>query len=137
MSAENSLSLNQVREIVRTGTFDKPKATPIDGRTFDKLEVTILDVRTVEEFKGGRIDNAINVPVAELEQALDLAPALFEKKYGSNLPKHDSKTEALLVYCMSGMRTRKAIGILSGRGYKDNLYAYFGGWAEYSKPTTN
>ncbi|KAJ2247295.1 hypothetical protein GGI13_005103 [Coemansia sp. RSA 455] len=124
MSAENSLSLNQVREIVKTGTFDK-------------LKVTLLDVRTDEEFKGGHIDNAINVPVGELEQALALTPDLFKKKYGSNLPNHDSKTEALLVYCMSGMRTRKAIGFLSERGYKDNLYAYFGGWAEYSKPTTN
>ncbi|KAJ2016855.1 hypothetical protein GGI14_003352 [Coemansia sp. S680] len=59
MSAENSLSLNQVREIVRTGTFDKPKATPIDGRTFDKLKVTILDVRTAEEFKVQRIVNHV------------------------------------------------------------------------------
>ncbi|KAJ2032955.1 hypothetical protein H4S04_006508 [Coemansia sp. S16] len=137
MSAENSLSLNQVREIVRTGTFDKPKATPIDGRTFDKLKVTILDVRTVEEFNRGNIGNAINVPVLELEQALALSPDQFKEKYGSNLPKHDSKTEALLVHCLSGKRTSTAIGFLSGRGYKDNLYAYFGGWAEYNTPTTN
>ncbi|KAJ2755860.1 hypothetical protein GGI19_001321 [Coemansia pectinata] len=124
MLAENSLSLDQIREIEKTGTFNK-------------LKVTLLDVRTSEEVKGGRIEKAVNVPVGELEQDLALAPDLFKKKYGFNLPTHDSKTEALLVYCKSGMRTRRAIDILSKREYKNNLYAYFGGWDEYSNPNTN
>ncbi|KAJ2733261.1 hypothetical protein IW152_003180, partial [Coemansia sp. BCRC 34962] len=119
MADENSLSFDQTREISNAGTFNN-------------LAVTILDVRTTAEVSGGRIPKAVNIPVAELEQALELTTDQFKDKYKFVLPKHDSKTEALLVYCKSGMRTKMARETLAKHGYKDNLYTYLGGWDEYS-----
>ncbi|KAJ2823648.1 hypothetical protein FBU31_004215 [Coemansia sp. 'formosensis'] len=119
MSAKN-LSFEQTRDVAKTGTIDELKAT-------------ILDVRTAGEFKDGHVPNAVNVPVGELGQALTLTPVEFNKEYKFNLPKQDSKTEALLVYCKSGMRTKMAVQALAKLGYEDNLYTYSGGWDDYSK----
>ncbi|KAJ2413456.1 hypothetical protein GGI10_003050, partial [Coemansia sp. RSA 2530] len=115
MADEKSLSFNQVREISNTGTFNN-------------LAATILDVRSAAEVDGGRIPNAVNIPIGELGQALGLATDQFKKKYQFVLPERNSKTEALLIYCKSGTRTKMARDILEKDGYKDNLYVYLGGW---------
>ncbi|KAJ2363547.1 hypothetical protein H4S02_011094 [Coemansia sp. RSA 2611] len=119
MADEKSLSFNQVREISNTGTFNN-------------LAATILDVRSATEVDGGRIPNAVNIPIGELGQALGLATDQFKKKYQFVLPERNSKTEALLIYCKSGTRTKMARDILEKDGYKDNLYVYLGGWDEFS-----
>ncbi|KAJ2695270.1 hypothetical protein H4218_005276, partial [Coemansia sp. IMI 209128] len=119
MADEKSLSFNQVREISNTGTFNN-------------LAATILDVRSAAEVDGGRIPNAVNIPIGELGQALGLATDQFKKKYQFVLPERNSKTEALLIYCKSGTRTKMARDILEKDGYKDNLYVYLGGWDEFS-----
>ncbi|KAJ2318838.1 hypothetical protein GGI00_006520 [Coemansia sp. RSA 2681] len=120
MSAATPLSFDEVREITKT-------------RSYNNIKVTLLDVRTSGEFENGSIPNAVNVPVGELEDALKLEPAVFQRKYQFDLPTPDSPKDALLVYCKSGMRTGKAVGMLATKGYKTNLYAYQGGWDEYSQ----
>ena len=66
-------------------------------------EAVILDVRTPEEFAGGHIKGAVNVPLDEIERG----------KTGS-LPDKEKKT---LVYCRSGARSRAACVKLAEMGY--------------------
>lgn len=64
---------------------------------------TIVDVRNIDEYQAGHIPNAQLVP---LPQIADIA----EKE----LP---NKEQLLLVYCRSGVRSKKAAGILASLGY--------------------
>lgn len=82
----------------------------IDGKAAIEMmnndpNMLILDVRTKEEFKTGSIPKAINIPVGEL--ALKLSTI---KKY---------KDKPILVYCASGMRSKNALLLLEGNGFKD------------------
>lgn len=63
----------------------------------------VLDVRTPEEFAGGHIKGAVNVPLDEIEQG-----------GVSRLPDKNRET---LVYCRSGARSRAACGKLAEMGY--------------------
>lgn len=67
-------------------------------------EVQRLDVRTVAEYSEGHIPGSINVNV------LDDA---FEAVADSVL----QKDKPVAVYCRSGKRSKKAVGILSKKGY--------------------
>jgi rhodanese-related sulfurtransferase len=64
-------------------------------------DLVIVDVRTVTEFDDGHIDGAINIPVEEIGDKLD------------ELDKDDE----LLVYCRTGNRSGRAVGILKDAGY--------------------
>jgi rhodanese-related sulfurtransferase len=64
-------------------------------------DLVIVDVRTVTEFDDGHIDGAINIPVDEIGDKLD------------ELDKDDE----LLVYCRTGNRSGRAVGILKDAGY--------------------
>jgi rhodanese-related sulfurtransferase len=64
-------------------------------------DLVIVDVRTVAEFDDGHIDEAINIPVDEIVDRLD------------ELDKDDE----LLVYCRTGNRSGRAVGILKDAGY--------------------
>ncbi len=66
----------------------------------------VLDVRTPDEFKGGHLDGARNIPVQELERRV--------KEVG------DPKT-SVVVYCASGMRSASAEQILRKHGFGDVL----------------
>lgn len=73
----------------------KVKAAVADG-------ARIVDVRTPEEFAGGHIDGALNIPVDVLGQRLgELGP----------------KEKTLVVYCASGGRSARAAAFLQGAGY--------------------
>lgn len=64
----------------------------------------LLDVRTPEEFAGGHLDGAVNVPV----QVLD-------SKWASlNVPPE----REVVVYCRSGRRSAQAKAVLEGKGVK-------------------
>ena len=70
----------------------------------DKSIGIIVDVRTPEEFNEGHIENAINLPVDEIEdKALEVLP--------------DQK-EIYLLYCRSGNRSAQAAKILESIGYE-------------------
>ena len=93
----------------------------IDGKKAVEMVTTnsnmlILDVRTRDEFKGGSIPKAINIPVAELANKLSTI-----KKY---------KNKSILVYCASGMRSKNALLILEGNGFED-VYNLKGGINSY------
>lgn len=61
----------------------------------------IIDVRTEEEYNERHIDRAINIPV-------------------DNIPNIKiEKNKTIVVYCRSGVRSKKAYDILLSMGYTD------------------
>ncbi|MEZ9785275.1 rhodanese-like domain-containing protein [Vibrio breoganii] len=63
----------------------------------------VIDVRTPQEFNGGHLDNAVNIPVADLSRA-DLSFV--------------DRDDHIVVYCRSGNRSGNAKQILLTKGYK-------------------
>ena len=61
----------------------------------------ILDVRTRGEFQGGHINNAVHIPLKEINNR-------------SNQIKKLNKP--VIAYCASGMRSGSATGILKSKG---------------------
>ena len=97
--------------------------------TFDTAEmilehlpqsVHLIDVRTVEEYEGGHISGAQNIPMGEIEEAI--------------LTAVPEKTDVIIVYCRSGNRSAQASRILEDLGYQVILDA--GGIIDYKKSAT-
>lgn len=65
----------------------------------------ILDVRTKEEYYAKHIDNAINIPLDEIESSTVLK----------------DKEQTIFVYCQSGRRSKEASEKLANLGYT-NVY---------------
>lgn len=63
-----------------------------------------MDVRTPEEYAGGHVPGAINIPLDEIQNRLD------EFK---DMPK------PVVAYCRSGARSGMAASILKGAGVDD------------------
>lgn len=81
----------------------------------------VLDVRTPEEFASGRIDPAINI---------DVNGSDFEKKINSL-----DKNKTVLVYCLAGVRSKKAATILANKGFKVyNLEGGIKAWSAQGLP---
>ena len=68
--------------------------------------IVLLDVRTPEELAGplGKIDQAINIPIQNLEQRIN------ELKY--------YKDKEIIVICRTQNRSAVAVSILKNNGYK-------------------
>lgn len=60
---------------------------------------TLLDVRTAGEFASGHPDQAMNIPVGELAQRMS-----------------EIEADRVVVYCRSGVRSRRAAGLLRDAG---------------------
>lgn len=79
-------------------------------------DIIVLDVRTEEEYDEEHIDNAIVIPVEEIEEkAEDILP---------------DKTKKILVYCRSGKRSLAACEKLIKMGYTNVLD--FGGIIDWN-----
>lgn len=65
----------------------------------------LLDVRSVQEYKEGHLNRAVNIPLYELEMKCNF----------------QTKNKMIIVYCQSGIRSKKAVRILRKKGYT-NLY---------------
>ena len=74
--------------------------------------IVLLDVRSPQEYKEGHLNGAINIPLYELELAC-------KRKIGD-------RNRTILVYCQSGIRSKRAIKILYKNGF-NNLYNLKGG----------
>ena len=64
----------------------------------------LVDVRTPDEFAGGHIPGAVNVPLQQISAAETAVP---------------QKTTPLFVYCLSGARSAQATAALKRMGYDD------------------
>lgn len=86
------------------------------------LKPVLLDVRSAEEFMGERIAGARNVDVDSDDFA----------KRTSDLNKH----QATLVYCLGGVRSRRAAEQLRAMGFTRvyDLCGGFNAWTEAGNP---
>ena len=84
------------------GIFDLFNANDINKEVANRSDSSVLlDVRETDEYKSGHIPGAVNLPLSTLNQA--------------ELP-WDKSTE-LLVYCLAGTRSRKAVSFLQSQGF--------------------
>ena len=84
----------------------------------------IIDVRTPDEFAGGHLRDAKNIPLADLSNRI------------GELDK--SKTKTVIVVCQTGARANKAARQLKAAGF-DDTYTLEGGiaaWSAASLPLT-
>lgn len=87
-----------------------PTSTAKDPASAKKLiesGAVVLDVRTADEFAGGHLPQAVNVPVQELATRM----AEIEKLAGGD------RAKPVVVYCGTGRRAAKAKSELEAAGY--------------------
>lgn len=86
-------------------------------------DVQLIDVRTPAEYADGHLVNAINIDV-------------MNPGFADNADKQLAKEKTVAVYCRSGARSKKAAGILLGKGYKViELNKGYLSWQEANMPT--
>lgn len=92
------------------------KATNIVKSFKGNDELVILDIRTAEEYNNGCIEDAVNI---------DFNNSDFRK-----IIKFMDKQKTYLVYCQSGIQSKKAVEIMSEIGFKKIYHMYEGveGW---------
>ncbi len=73
------------------------------ARTYLREGALVIDVRSAEEFRGGHLASALNIPLGELHGSLPRA-----------VP---DKTQVLLLHCLSGGRSAIAKHQAKGLGY--------------------
>ena len=78
----------------------------------------LIDVREANEYKGGHIPGARNIPFSRIEKT----PSAIQDK---DMP--------LYVYCLSGSRSEKAVKALKKMGYTN--VKNIGGYSFYSGKT--
>ena len=81
----------------------------------------VLDVRTKTEYEMNHIENAINIPLDEIDQVA--------------LEKLKDKNQTILVYCQSGARSKQASQKLVDLGYTE-VYN-FGGLNQWNYETAS
>ena len=90
-------------------------------KTFDPDENLVLDIRRETEFDEGHVENAINKPLAEINEWIrDINPS-----------KH------FFVHCASGYRSMIAASILQARGYRNfsEIQGGYGAMLKANVPT--
>ena len=105
---------------------EKAPAKRIDVQQFDKMRhdkgTVVLDVRTKQEYEQGHVPDSTNI---------DINDPQFRKKIGE---LDHSKT--YLVHCASGVRSDRAVRMMSSMGFS-NLFDFHGGfkaWKQAGKP---
>jgi len=67
-----------------------------------KSETELVDVREIAEYRGGHIPGSINIPLSQLQGRIS----------------EISRDREVLLYCRSGMRSKRAAAILRGQGFQ-------------------
>jgi phage shock protein E len=91
--------------IVATVLYKRFSAVRIAGSEARQLVANgamLIDVRSPQEFAGGHIEGAVNIPVQEL---------------GGRVDELGEKTGEIVVYCQSGGRSATAKRLLESRGF--------------------
>jgi rhodanese-related sulfurtransferase len=102
-------------------SFNAVKVADLSAELAENPDLLLVDVRTVDEYDGGHIEGAINIPLNELTDHLDLLPNLDQN---------------MVVYCGSGHRSAIAMMSLNLLGYV-NTRSMLGGvkaWTSADMP---
>ncbi|XP_043921027.1 thiosulfate sulfurtransferase/rhodanese-like domain-containing protein 3 [Protopterus annectens] len=95
-----------------------------------KKEITLIDVREQWELREyGRIPGSINVPVDQIEKALQMKPEIFREVYGAELPV---KSDSIIFSCLAGVRSKRALDLAVNLGYVRAQH-FPGGFEEWLK----
>lgn len=70
---------------------------------------TVIDVRTEREYKGGHLENAVNIPYDQIQDRI----AVHVR----------GKNEKIFLYCRSGRRSGIALKTLEAMGYTNAINA--------------
>lgn len=100
------------------GLFNLFSSYDIDKsiKEFEKTkDAILLDVREKDEYEGGHIPQAINIPLSNIEKVEELIK---------------DKDKQIFIYCLSGARSGKAEKFLRDKGYKN--IENIGGIMDYS-----
>ncbi|XP_061676629.1 thiosulfate sulfurtransferase/rhodanese-like domain-containing protein 3 isoform X5 [Syngnathoides biaculeatus] len=77
----------------------------------------VIDVREPWELREyGSIPGTINVPLGQVNTALQLGPEEFNEKYGGELPQ---RVDNIVFTCLAGIRSKTALDMASELGYKE------------------
>ena len=90
------------------------KATEAKSLFAANKNVFLLDVRTPEEFRQGRLQGAVLIPINEVERRIGEIP----------------RNRPIVVYCAVGSRSGLVAGFLSRKGYREvyNIADGIVGW---------
>jgi rhodanese-related sulfurtransferase len=93
-------------------------------RLLNKGNPLVLDVREANEVDGGRLPNAVHIPLSQL------------KERAGEIGKYVSRP--VIVYCARGVRAGAAIAALSRLGFKEvqSLRGGFRAWKDAGLPVT-
>ncbi|XP_008321859.1 thiosulfate sulfurtransferase/rhodanese-like domain-containing protein 3 [Cynoglossus semilaevis] len=95
-----------------------------------KGKAVVIDVREPWELREfGFIPGSINVPMAQVNSALQLCPEEFKEKYGGEMPE---QTDIVVFTCLAGIRSKSAVNAAASLGYKE-VQHYSGGWKDWEK----
>ncbi|XP_052003303.1 thiosulfate sulfurtransferase/rhodanese-like domain-containing protein 3 [Xyrauchen texanus] len=90
----------------------------------------VIDVREPWELREyGNIPGSINVPLGQVNGALQLKPEEFKEKFGGEMPKH---SQNIVFTCLAGIRSKTALDTAVSLGYI-NVQHYPGGWKDWSE----
>jgi rhodanese-related sulfurtransferase len=82
-------------------------------RLINSANAVLIDVRETNEYEGGRLPRAVHIPLSQIESR------------GDELKRFVGRP--VVAYCMSGNRSRMAVGALARVGFKD-IYHLHGGY---------
>lgn len=104
-------------------TFNAVRVADLATELAAPNDLLLVDVRTVDEYAEGFIAGAINIPLNELTQHLDLLPNL---------------DQPMVIYCGSGHRSALAMTALNLLGYTNvrSLMSGFGAWTNAGNPVS-
>ncbi|XP_026149705.1 thiosulfate sulfurtransferase/rhodanese-like domain-containing protein 3 isoform X2 [Mastacembelus armatus] len=111
-----------------------PPSTEVSYEQLKQLlasrKAVVIDVREPWELREyGFIPGSINVPLGQVNNALQLAPEEFKEKYGGDMPQ---QTDNIVFTCLAGVRSKEAFTTATLLGYKV-VHLYAGGWRDWMK----
>uniref|UniRef100_A0A3P9I6L3 Thiosulfate sulfurtransferase like domain containing 3 n=1 Tax=Oryzias latipes TaxID=8090 RepID=A0A3P9I6L3_ORYLA len=124
----------QGTELQLRGYSSEPLSTEV---SYEQLKqrlndgnAVVIDVREPWELREyGFIPGSVNVPLGQVNTALQLSPEDFREKFGAEMPR---RRDNIVFLCLAGIRSKAALDTAASLGFKDAQHYPDGwqGWAE-------